>query len=522
MVQLERAIRHRWKVLGFVGFLILLAVGLSFFIGREFFPQVDAGQITMYFRCPSNLRLDAAEKRVTQAEDFIREQIPKDELEMIVSEMGVDPDWSAAYTDNSGQQDAVIRIQLSDKRKLSAQEYAIKLRHAIDRSPDFADLRVSFNTGGMVSTALNNGAASPIDIQIEGGKREQSAEIAKEVRNKVRDIRGVADARVIQRLNAPYLIIDVDRQKAVSVGLKPKEVIEQAVAALNSSISIDRNFWIDVKTGNQYFVAVQYPDNPAMKLDDVLNIEATGAKQTTPVKLSSLARFRRTYLDVEINHVNLMPIFNIQVNTEGRDIAGVATDIEESIKDIRAKLPEGTFITFKGEFERMNESFNNLLSGLALATVLVYLLQVALFRSWVGPFIIMCTVPLGLIGVVFILFLTGTTLNVQSEMGAIFLVGIEVNTGVLIVEFANKQRKTGIVGQGRGRASSLGSLPADPHDLPGVLHRPAADGDRHGRARQRGERAAGAGRGGRPAVLHHAVPLCVAGPLYDAGPRGQC
>jgi multidrug efflux pump subunit AcrB len=442
--QLEWTIRHPWLLLGFVGILILLAGFLSFRIGREFFPQVDAGQITMYFRTPSNLRLDASEERVLQAEKLIRQEVPKDELEMIVSEMGVDPDWSSAYTDNSGQQDTVMRIQLTDKRTRSAQEYAMKLRHAIEKDPTFADARVSFNTGGMVSTALNNGAASPIDIQIENGKREDALRIAREVRNRVRRIPGVADARVLQRLDAPYLMIDVDRQKAASVGLTGKQVIDQAVAALNSSVSIDRNFWIDVKSGNQYFVAVQYPENPAAKLSDVLNIEATGTKQGTPVKLSSLAHFRRTYGAVEINHVDLMPVFNIQLNTEGRDIAGVATDVDEAIKDVRAHLPQGMFITFKGEFERMNESFYNLAWGLALATLLVYLLQVALFRSWVGPFIIMCTVPLGLIGVVFMLYLTNTTLNVQSEMGAIFLVGIEVNTGVLIVEFANKQRKLGL------------------------------------------------------------------------------
>jgi len=442
--QLETALRHPYKLLGFVGVLIVLAIFLSFRIGREFFPQVDAGQITMYFRCPSNLRLDASEQRVAAVEDFIRRNIPAKELEMIVSEMGVDPDWSSAYTDNSGQQDAVIRIQLTDERTQSAQEYAIKLRHAFTRQPKFADLRVSFNTGGMVSTALNNGAASPLDVQIEGGKREEALDIARKVRNRVRHILGVADARVLQRLDAPYLVIDVDRQKAASMGLAPNEVIQQAVAALNSSISIDRNFWIDVKTGNQYFVAVQYPENPGMKLDDLLNIEATGTKQQTPVKLSSLAHFRRVYGAVEINHVSLMPVFNIQINTEGRDIAGVATDVNTAIQDVRANLPKGMFITFKGEFERMNESFWNLLYGLALATLLVYLLQVALFRSWVGPLIIMCTVPLGLIGVVFILYLTNTTLNVQSEMGAIFLVGIEVNTGVLIVEFANKQRKLGL------------------------------------------------------------------------------
>ena len=442
--QLEATLRHPYKLLAFVGCLIVLAGLLSPYIGREFFPKVDAGQITMYVRCPSNLRLDASEKRVAEVEELIRRVVPGKQLHKIVSEMGVDPDWSSAYTENSGQQDSVIRIQLSEEREFSSQEYAAKLREAFRKDERLTDLRVSFNTGGMVSTALNNGAASPIDIQIEGGKKSEALKIATEVRNRVRSISGVADARVRQRLDAPYLVIDVDRQKAARAGLSPNEVIQQAVAALNSSILIDRNFWIDVNTGNQYFVAVQYPDNPGMKLDDLLNIEATGVKQSTPVKLSSLAKFHRTTGSVELNHVSLMPVFNVQLNTEGRDIAGVAGDVEKAIAGIRQNLPAGMFISFKGEFERMNESFWNLLNGMLMATVLVYLLQVALFRSWVGPLIIMCTVPLGLIGVVFILFLTNTTLNVQSEMGAIFLVGIEVNTGVLIVEFANKQRKQGL------------------------------------------------------------------------------
>ena len=442
--QLRRVLRHRFKFLGFVGALILLAVFLTPRIGREFFPQVDAGQITVYLRTPSNLRLDASEKRVEQVENLIRKNIPPAELQMIVDEMGVDPDWSSAYTDNSGQQDTVLRIQLSEDRTMSAQEYASKLRQAIAEDKTLADLRVSFNTGGMVSSALNNGASSPLDIQIEGGKREDASRVARDVRNRVRQISGVADSRVLQRLDAPYLVIDVDRQKASTAGLSAKEVIEQAVAALNSSISIDRNFWIDVKSGNQYFVAVQYPENPAMKLEDILNIEATGVKQQTPVKLSTLAKFRRISGAVEINHVALTPVFNVQVNIEGRDIAGVATDVEKAIADIRSSLPSGMFIIFKGEFERMNESFWNLLSGMALAIVLVYLLQVALFKSWLSPLIIMFTVPLGLIGVVFILYLTNTTINVQSEMGAIFLVGIEVNTGVLIIDFANNQRRLGL------------------------------------------------------------------------------
>ena len=438
------ALRRRTTVLTVVGVLFVGALLLGTRLGREFFPQIDAGQITMYLHAPSNLRLDANERRVTEVERFISDNIPRPELEKVVSEMGVDPDWSSAYTANSGQQDAVIRVQLTDERSLSAQEYAIKLRHLFENDPRFADLRISFNTGGMVSTALNNGASSPIDIQIEGGDREAAVQVAREVRNRVREIRGVADARVLQRLDAPYLMIDVDRQKSASVGLTPRDVILQTVAALNSSVSIDRNFWIDVKSGNQYFVAVQYPDNPGMKLEDVLNIEATGTKQSYPVKLSSLAHFRRVYGAVEVNHVSQVPVINVQLNTEGRDIASVAQDVDKAIRGIKEHLPQGMFIEFKGEFERMNESFWNLAYGMVFASVLVYLLQVALFRSWVGPFIIMFTVPLGLIGVLTMLYVTNTTLNVQSETGVIFLVGIAVNNGVLLVEFANKQRKQGM------------------------------------------------------------------------------
>jgi multidrug efflux pump subunit AcrB len=483
---LTRALGHRFLVLGGVLALFLGALGLTPWIGREFFPQVDAGQITVYFRTPSNLRLNATTDRVAEFEQFIKEVIPPHEMEMIVSEIGLDPDWSAAYTANSGQQDAVVRIQLKEDRTKSSQAYAAELRHRFAESKQFADLRVSFDTGGMVSTALNNGASSPIDIQVTGGSREQGMALATRIRNRVSTIEGVVDARVLQRLDAPYLFINVDRQAAQAVGLSPADVIQQAVAAMNSSISIDRNFWIDVKTGNQYFVAVQYPENPAMTLDDLLNVEAKGPYQKYPVKLSSVARFERRRGAVEINHDSLERVFNVQMNLEGRDIGHVAKEVEKAldglstpagmhwaieqgqsggtlhklVKDqpgehaapdaskapriqMRTQLPEGMTWTMRGEYERMNESFLNLAMGLAGASVLVYLLQVALFRSWVGPFIIMFTVPLGLIGVLTMLFVTHTSLNVQSEMGVIFLVGIAVNNGVLLVEFANKQRKAG-------------------------------------------------------------------------------
>jgi CzcA family heavy metal efflux pump len=440
------ALRHRPVVLGAVTLLFVVSLGLTFGIGREFFPQVDAGQITIYLQAPSNSRLDATEARVADFERFVKEHIPKKERKMIVSEIGLDPDWSAAYSANSGQQDAVIRVQLTDERKLSAQEYAIKLRHAFQerakKDPRFADLRVSFDTGGMVSAALNYGASSPIDIQIERGKsREEAMEVAREIYRKVKEVRGAADVRIAQRLDAPYLVIDVNRQQAANVGLSAKDVILQVVAAMNSSVSINRNFWIDNKTGNQYFVAVQYPEDPQAKVETLENVVATGTNQTTPVYLSSLVTLHSGTGPVEVNHVSLYPVINVLVNTENRDIGGVANDIRKVLDGV--KVPDGMQVELKGEYARMVDSTGKLGGGLLIAALLVYLLLVALFRSWLGPFIIMFTVPLGLIGVLTMLFCTRTTLNVQSEMGIIFLVGIVVSNGVLLVDFANKQRKLG-------------------------------------------------------------------------------
>jgi multidrug efflux pump subunit AcrB len=443
---LRVAIGRRGLVLGGAAAALVGALLLAPTIGQEFFPQSDAGQITLLVRCPSHLRLDAAEERVAVLEDFIREQIPEAEREMIVSEIGLNPDWSSAYTPNAGQQDAAVRIQLTDARTQTAQQYAVQLRHAIRADSRFVDLDVAFDTGGMVSAALNYGASSPIDIQIDGGTPEQRAGVGQRIRDRVAQVRGTADVRVVQRNDAPYLILNVNRQEAAKVGLTARDVALQVVTAMNSSLALTRNFWIDPKSGNQYFVAVQYPEDPNFKLDDLKNVYATGTKQSQPVKLSTLVEIEMRSNAVELNHVSLRRVTNVLVNTEDRDVGGVASDVTNAVDELRSngQIPEQVRVTLKGEYARMQESFSSLSGGLALASILVYLLMVPLFRSFAGPLIIMFTVPLGLIGVLVTLFLTGTTLNVQSEMGVIFLVGIVVANGVLLVDFANKLRNEGV------------------------------------------------------------------------------
>jgi CzcA family heavy metal efflux pump len=438
---LDTALRHRFLVLGGVALLFIASLGLLFGIGREFFPQVDAGQITLFVRCPSGTNIEATEKRIATVEQFLEESIPATDRKMIISEIGLVPDWSAAYTANSGTMDTVIKLQLSDERSKTAQEYAIALRHLFQQDSRFADLGVRFNTGGMVSAALNYGASSPIDIQIEGGTLKQALAVAQQVRDRVTDVPGAADVRIQQRLDDPERIIEVDRQKAADAGLDMYQVINQVSAALNSSVSIKRNFWIDPKTGNQYFVGVQYREDPKARMSELLDIPATGTHIASPVQLSTLVRIRYGTAPVEVKHEDLARVFDVQVNTQDRDIGSVAGDIQQRLKGLQ--LPTGMRIHLRGEYERMIDSFGSLGFGLLMASVLVYLLLVALFRSYLGPLNIMLAVPLGLIGVLTMLFVTHTTLNVQSSMGVIFMVGIVVSNGVLLVDFANKQRQKG-------------------------------------------------------------------------------
>jgi multidrug efflux pump subunit AcrB len=235
--------------------------------------------------------------------------------------------------------------------------------------------------------------------------------------------------------------MEVNRQEAATIGLTARDVVMQVVTAMNSSIALTRNFWIDPKSGNQYFIAVQYPDDPNFKLDHLKNVFATGTNQRTPVRLSALVNVRETTQAVEFNHVGLKRVVDVLVNTENRDIGSLAGDITRELKSI--DVPKGMNIELKGEFARMMESFRSLGIGLGLASVLVYLLMVPLMRSFVMPLIIMATVPLGFIGVLVMLFMTKTTLNVQSEMGVIFLVGIVVSQGVLLIDFANQLRAQG-------------------------------------------------------------------------------
>lgn len=431
---LRFVLRHRIATLLAVGVLFTGSLFLYPKLGQELFPQVDAGQIVMTMRAPTGTRLEVTEENVIDVEKAIQKLIEPGDLGMLISELGVVPDWSAAYTPNSGPQDTVFKIQLTEERSKSAQDYADILREKLNEQ--FAGIEFAFNTGGIVSAALNYGSLSPIDIQISGKAGEPGRELARKIWSAVRNVSGAADVRINQRFDYPQLYIEVDRAKAADLGLTQEDIIQNVVTCLNSSIQFARNFWIDPVSGNQYWVGVQYDESAVNSVDDLLNVPITSKASDRPVLLRNVARIQRRSAPAEIQHTNFSPVIDIYANASGRDVGAVASDIEAALAAI--EVPKGLSIKMSGEVQRMRTAFGSMGFGLIMATVLVYLIMVALFRSYLDPLIILLTVPLGLIGVLAMLYLTNTTLNVQSSMGIIFMVGIVVANSVLLVDFANR------------------------------------------------------------------------------------
>lgn len=419
--------------------LFILSLFLFAIIGKELFPPSDAGQIIIYTRAPSGTRIENTEKLVTKIEHFIQKQISKRDLKIVVSNAGILYDWPAAYTPNSGPHDAFILVQLTEHRSKSSQEYAKILREKLNKK--FPGVSFAFDTGGLLTAALNFGLPSPIDVQVEGNKLEVGQDIALQIKNEIEKISGTADVRIQQKLDYPQINIDIDRVKASDLGVTVEETVKSVIASVNSSVSFDPAFWIDEKTGNHYFLGVQYPEEIINSLDTVKDIPIGKPGSYEYSLLRNLVSFRRTNSPVEINHKNITRITDVYSNVSDRDVGSVALDIESAVKKI--KLPEGYRINMRGEVSSMKESFGQLGFGLILSIILIYLVMVAQFKSFIDPFIIIFAVPLGLIGVAFMLFMTNTTLNIQSFIGIIFMGGIVVSNSILLVEFANRLLEQG-------------------------------------------------------------------------------
>jgi multidrug efflux pump subunit AcrB len=458
---LDLVIRHRVKTV-VVGFA-LLAATLAIFVPvmrRDFFPEVDSGAFEIALRAPSGTRIENTEKFVEKAEKFVRDHIPKEDLELIVSEIGLTADWSAAYTANSGPMDAVLKIQLTPERERSAQQYIRILRQAFARDSAFGSLEFSFDSGGLVRGALNEGKSSPLNVQLLGKNQKVLFTLADEIKKAIQEVPGIVDARVLQRPDAPELVINVDRTKAAQLGLNQDDVMTSVIAATNSSITYNKkNFWIDPVSSNQYYVGVQYPDKNFQSIDDILNIPITSKKQGIPIPLKNLASIAHGKIPTEIHHVNLQPAIDLTMNVEGRDLGHVSDDVarvlakfgkdtgrrtwapyDPASKDTRTLL-EGAKITLAGEYSRMQDTFKSLGVGLILASLLIYFLMVALDKSFIVPLAVMLIVPLCLVGILPMLFFTRSAVNVQSLLGFVFIVGIKVANTVLMTDCAQELRR---------------------------------------------------------------------------------
>jgi multidrug efflux pump subunit AcrB len=457
---LDVVLKYKVATIAIAFSLLIVVLGaLIPLVRRDFFPDVDSGAFEIAVRAPSGTRIEKTEAMIEEVEKAIRKTIGEEDLELIVSEIGLTADWSAAYTPNAGPQDAVVKIQLTEERRHSSQDWIRVLRDRFAKDKRFAALEFSYDSGGLVRGALNEGKSSPINIQLLGKNQEALFAVADRIKRAIADVDGVVDARVIQRPDAPQLNIEVDRIKAANLGLNQDDVMKNVIAATNSSITYNKkNFWIDPVTTNQYFVGVQYPESKINTIDDLLNIPIMSPLQEKPIPLSNLAHIYADQVPTEIHHVNLQAAIDLTMNVEGRDLGHVSVDVAEALNPFGKKNSDGTWtpydpaskepktlpgskIILAGEYMRMQETFKSLGVGLVLASLLIYFLMVALDRSFIVPLAVMLIVPLSLVGILPMLWLTGSAINVQSLLGFIFIVGIKVANTVLMTDYAQELRK---------------------------------------------------------------------------------
>jgi multidrug efflux pump subunit AcrB len=437
---LDKALQKKKSYLAFTFGLFLLSLFGFANLGYELFPKTDVGQMEILVRKESGTPLRATEKTIAKMEGVLKEVMGKD-LAQMVSNIGVFYDLPAAYTPNSGTQDAFIKVQLIEGHEKATDSYVPILRERFHI--EFPGVEVSFNTGGLITAALNEGKSSPIDVQVKGNKLEILRALAERLRDTINAIPTTRDVRILQRIDQPTKEIDIDRVKAAELGVEPVDAIKNLVSALNSSTTFNKAFWIDEKNGNHYYVGVTYPESEINKEHTLENVIAT-SKFGNPVPYKLFSRITETTQPVEINHHNLTREFNVYANVEGADIGSVSDDIALRIEAFRKTLPKGYEVNFEGEVAVMKRSFANLGLGLILAILFAFLIITPLFQSFRQPLIIILAFPLGLIGIVALMMLTSTNLSIQSIMGIIMMVGISVSYGNILIDRINTLIKEGM------------------------------------------------------------------------------
>jgi multidrug efflux pump subunit AcrB len=420
--------------------VVVLSFSLAPFLGQNFFPSVDSGQITLHARPPIGTRIEDASTEFGHIEQEIREVIPRDDLTSIIDNIGLPVSSINTIYNNSGTigyQDGDIYVTLSAHHHPTA-DYVKRLRERLPQT--FPGTTFSFPPADIISQILNFGSPAPIDLQVAGVDMAQNQAYAAKLLRDIKKIPGVADARIQQAIASPALQVDVDRSRMNQLGLTERDVTNSVGATLAGTIQSAPTYWLDPKNGNSYPIVAQTPQYQMTSVSDLANVPVTAASGSTTVQpLGGLGRITRSSDSAVVNHYNIQPVIDIYATTQGRDLGAVAADIQKVMKAHAAEAPKGAIVTLRGQVQTMHTAFSGLIFGLLGAVVLIYLLIVVNFQSWLDPFIIVTALPAALAGIIWTLFATGTTLSVPALTGAIMCMGVATANSILVVSFARER-----------------------------------------------------------------------------------
>ncbi|WJN74065.1 efflux RND transporter permease subunit [Burkholderia anthina] len=437
-------VRRRFYALCFLGFCVL-STGLVFVLGRDFFPNADSGNLRLHVRAPTGYRIEETARLADQVERVIRETVPPDELGAIVDNLGlpvsgINLSYSNAGT--IGTLDGELLIALKPGHRATG-HYVQTLRTLLPQR--FPGVEFFFQPSDIITQILNFGQPAAIDVQVLGNDLASNMTIASGLMKKIRQIPGAVDVHVLQRNDEPTLLADMDRTRMQQLNLSAQNVAQNMLISLSGSSQTTPSFWINPRTGVQYPLQIQTPQYNLSSVDDLLGtpISASGRTGTPLQLLGNLVQVRSTANPAVITHYNIRPAIDVYVSVEGRDLGAVAGEIDRIVADARASLPRGTALAMRGQIETMRTSYLGLGAGVAMAIVLVYLLIVVNFQSWLDPLIIISAMPAALAGIAWMLFVTGTHLSVPALTGAIMTVGVATANSILVVSFARQRLAAG-------------------------------------------------------------------------------
>jgi multidrug efflux pump subunit AcrB len=425
-------------VLGISG-IFVLSLTLYPFVGKAYFPRTDPGQFVINVKAPSGMRIELTDQLVDRVEQIVRDVVPQRDLKIIVSNIGITPGFSSILTPNSAPHTAFVQVGLNEGHRLDSFAYMNLVRARLRR--DLPQVSAYFQTGGLADAILNQGMPAPLDIQVSGMDMKGAHEIATKIAQQAQALPGVSDVLVPQDVDYPALKIDIDRDRVSELGLSAQEVIDSLITALTSNGMIAPSYWIDPRTGNNYLLTVQYPENLVKNLEDFGSMPLRAPNLKEPTRLDSVVHISHIQAPTEVDHYQIRRTVDVYVAPSGEDLSKVYAGVQKIIG--QTQLPENMTITVRGSVQAMRESFKSFAVGLILSVILVYLILAAQFRSFLDPFLILLAVPPGLTGVLLILYLTGTPISVMSLMGMLLVVGISVSDSILIVEFINRLREEG-------------------------------------------------------------------------------